>query len=218
MKKKIDVYVKLSEGSTLPTYASEDAAGCDLYATEDMVIKPGEKKVMPLNFIVAIDDDIEIQIRPRSGLSIKTDIRIPNSPGTIDSDYRDTVGVILENVYNIANLPYQIAKTPSTLKTIEEEYSFITVADYIKKTGNEKNDISATAKNDDIKLLMNGKVIIDKNGNPYGTVYIKKSDRIAQMIFSECKRADFIEHDDTAEIGRNRGGGFGHSGISADKE
>ncbi len=218
MKKRVEVYIKLSKDAKIPTYSSQDAAGCDLYATEDMAIKPGEKKIMPLNFIVAIDDDIEIQIRPRSGLSIKTDIRIPNSPGTIDSDFRDTVGIILENVYNIANLPYQIAQNQTILKKIEKEYTFMSVYDYVKKSGNNEIDLSETTQNDEVKSILDDKLLIDKNGNPYGTVYINKFDRIAQMIFSECKHADFIEREDTADIGRNRGGGFGHSGVSQKEE
>ncbi len=92
MENKVNVYIKVSENGKLPSYGSLNAAGCDLYATKDMEIKPGETKVMPLNFIMAMDENLEAQIRPRSGLSLKTNLRVPNSPGTIDSDYRDTVG------------------------------------------------------------------------------------------------------------------------------
>ena len=94
MKNKIDVYIKVEGYGRIPEYASENAAGCDLYATEDMAIRPGETKIMPMDFIVAFPPEIEAQIRPRSGLSLKTDLRIPNGPGTIDSDYRDKVGII----------------------------------------------------------------------------------------------------------------------------
>jgi dUTP pyrophosphatase len=219
--KKTDVYIRLEEGSKLPHYASSEAAGCDLYATEDMALKPGERKVMPMKFVVAIENDIEIQIRPRSGLSLKTDLRIPNSPGTIDSDYRDMVGVIIENTYNIANLPYQIAGNPNLLKILDEECTIVSLLEYLKSNKNtdteiaEVSEIHTIFEKDKMSSILDIDILIDKKGNPYGTIYIKKGDRIAQMIFSECRHANFITHDKPETIGKNRGGGFGHSGISS---
>lgn len=223
MKKEIDVYIKVDEGCRLPHYASDDAAGCDVYATCDMTIKPGEIKVMPLNFIIAVTNDIEIQIRPRSGLSLRTNIRIPNSPGTIDSDYRDMVGVIIENTYNIADLPYQIADNPKLLAEINEKYQWMTLSEYLEKFGNkdageaEAERFHKLMQNDSASQILDTSILVDKNGNPYGTIYIEKDDRIAQMIFSECKRANFILHDEPEKLGKNRGGGFGHSGVSIDE-
>ncbi len=223
MKKEIDVYIRLEAGSKLPHYASLDAAGCDLYATCDMVLRPGEKKIMPMNFVVAIESDIEIQIRPRSGLSLKTDLRIPNSPGTIDSDYRDMVGVIVENTYNISNLPYQIAENPSLIRTLDEEYTVMSLSEYLEKYKEDDMEKAEAAQihtifeKDSMSTILDSEILIDKKGNPYGTIYIKKEDRIAQMVFSECRHANFILHDEPETIGINRGGGFGHSGVSAGK-
>jgi dUTP pyrophosphatase len=206
MKNIINVYIKPEGEGRIPQYASMHAAGCDLYATQDMAIRPGETKIMPLDFIMAIDDEFEAQIRPRSGLSLKTELRIPNGPGTIDSDYRDTVGVILQNTYNIANLPYQIAANPQILEDIYANYKEVNLLEYLAKQG---CDISPGAA----ALHVTGeKIYIDKHGNPYGTIYIKKGDRIAQMVFCKYKRANFILHPNPREIGSDRGGGFGHTG------
>lgn len=206
MKNSIDVYIKVDDEGKIPQYASKHAAGCDLYATGDMAIRPGETKIMPLNFTMAINADMEAQIRPRSGLSLKTGLRIPNGPGTIDSDYRDTVGVILQNTYNIANLPYQIAQKPQILEDLYKNYREVELLEYLSLyKGDALTEIA--------RLHIAGqKIYIDDKGNPYGTIYINKGERIAQMVFCEYKRANFIPHTDPREIGDDRGGGFGHTG------
>jgi len=204
MENEINVYIRVEGEGRIPVYASAHAAGCDLFATRDMVIRPGETKIMPLDFNMAIDPEFEAQIRPRSGLSLKTELRIPNGPGTIDSDYRDTVGVILQNTYNIANLPYQIAATPEILEDLYHNYSETELLAYLAQGGKGLPAASLA--------IAGQKIYLDKQGNPYGTIYIKKGERIAQMIFCEYKRANFIPHPDPREIGEDRGGGFGHSG------
>lgn len=220
MDNSINVYIKVDGEGKIPQYASKHAAGCDLYATEDMTIKPGETKIMPLNFNMAIDADMEAQIRPRSGLSLKTHLRLPNGPGTIDSDYRDTVGVILQNTYSIANLPYQIAQNPELLETLRSEYREMELAEYLSSCNGsvaasavsscKGSETSSTNKSN--LAILRQTIYIDNYGNPFGSIYIKKGERIAQMIFSEYKRANFILHDDPRTIGEDRGGGFGHTG------
>ncbi|HHW32257.1 MAG TPA: aminotransferase [Clostridiaceae bacterium] len=206
MGNEINVFIKLMDGGKLPEYISVNSAGCDLYATENMILQPGETKVMPLNFIMAMDNNVEAQVRPRSGLSLKTYLRIPNSPGTIDSDYRNVVGIILENTYNISCLPYQIIEDPGLLDKLNKEYRGIKLGDYLKQ---EKGiDISAYGN----RGIFNEIIYIDNNGYPFGTLYIKKGDRIAQMVFAEYKKANFVIHPNPELIGKNRGGGFGHSG------
>ncbi|HOQ36488.1 MAG TPA: aminotransferase [Acetivibrio sp.] len=207
MKNKIDVYIKVEGHGRIPEYASENAAGCDLYATEDMAIRPGETKIMPMDFIVAFPPEIEAQIRPRSGLSLKTDLRIPNGPGTIDSDYRDKVGIILQNTYNIANLPYQIAQNPEILSELKNNYREMELREYL--SSRETADIENFEGLD----VLNQKIYVDKKGNPFGTIYISRGERIAQMVFCEYKAANFISHPNPQEIGKNRGGGFGHTGV-----
>ncbi len=202
-----DVYINATGEGKIPQYASKHAAGCDLFATKDMAIRPGETKIMPLDFTMAIDPDMEAQIRPRSGLSLKTQLRLPNGPGTIDSDYRDTVGVLLQNTYNIANLPYQIAAEPKVLEELYRNYREVSLEEYLTQhCGIPLKEASGLN-------IVTEKIYIDELGNPYGTIYIKKGERIAQMVFCEYKRANFIEHPNPREIGEDRGGGFGHTGT-----
>ena len=80
-----------------PTYGSEQAAAFDLYAAEEVIFKPNETKIVPLGYAMGIQDGHEVIIRPRSGLSLKSGLRIANSPGTIDSDYTGEIGVIMHN-------------------------------------------------------------------------------------------------------------------------
>lgn len=98
MREKIETGIELCHpDAKIPTYAKEGDAGMDIYALEEIIIYPKETVVVKTGLKVAVPNGYEIQIRPRSGLSLKTPLRIPNSPGTIDSGYRDEVGIIIEN-------------------------------------------------------------------------------------------------------------------------
>lgn len=88
----------LDARAKIPAYAHPSDAGMDVYALEDITIGPGETKLIPLGFKVAIPLGYELQVRPKSGRALKTKLRIANTPGTIDSGYRDEVGVIIENI------------------------------------------------------------------------------------------------------------------------
>lgn len=92
-----NVKLELLGDAKEPFYAHKTDAGMDVYANEDITIAPGETKLIHTGIKVAIPDGQEIQVRPRSGLSLKTPLRICNAPGTIDSGYRDEVGVIMQN-------------------------------------------------------------------------------------------------------------------------
>ncbi|HSW86671.1 MAG TPA: dUTP diphosphatase [Rhabdochlamydiaceae bacterium] len=83
----------------LPTYSSDLAAGADVRAfiKEDMLLKPGDSVLVPTGLRLAIPEGYEIQVRPRSGLALKNQITVLNTPGTIDADYRGEIGVILIN-------------------------------------------------------------------------------------------------------------------------
>lgn len=85
------------EGLPLPSYATPGAAGMDVVAAEDLDLLPGERHAVATGFRVAIPDGYEIQVRPRSGLAYKHGITVPNTPGTIDSDYRGEIKVLLIN-------------------------------------------------------------------------------------------------------------------------
>ncbi|MEL7189790.1 MAG: dUTP diphosphatase [Pseudomonadota bacterium] len=85
------------EGLPLPSYATAGAAGMDVVSAEDVTLAPGQRFAVPTGFAVAIPFGYEIQVRPRSGLAFKHGITVPNTPGTIDSDYRGELRVLLIN-------------------------------------------------------------------------------------------------------------------------
>lgn len=85
------------EGLELPAYATHGAAGMDVLAAEDVTLAPGARHAVATGLALAIPPGYEIQVRPRSGLALKHGITVPNTPGTIDSDYRGELKVILIN-------------------------------------------------------------------------------------------------------------------------
>jgi dUTP pyrophosphatase len=85
------------EGLELPAYATEGAAGMDVLAAEDVTLAPGARHAVATGLAVAIPHGFEIQVRPRSGLALKHGVTVPNTPGTIDSDYRGELKVIMIN-------------------------------------------------------------------------------------------------------------------------
>lgn len=86
------------KGLPLPAYATDGAAGMDVVAAEDHDLAPGGRHAVATGFAIAIPDGYEVQVRPRSGLAIKHGITCLNTPGTIDSDYRGEVKIILANL------------------------------------------------------------------------------------------------------------------------
>lgn len=93
-----EIYIeKINENAVLPAYAHDGDAGMDLYAAEDVTIAPGQTVLVKTGLKFAIPVGFEVQIRPRSGISLNTPLRIPNAPGTIDSGYRGEICIIMEN-------------------------------------------------------------------------------------------------------------------------
>lgn len=86
----------------LPSYATEGSAGMDLYADikDSIYIKPMERVLIPTGIYIELPKGYEAQVRPRSGLSLKKGLTVANAPGTIDSDYRGEIGVIMVNLSN----------------------------------------------------------------------------------------------------------------------
>ena len=91
---------KLQKNIILPEYKTDGSSGMDLMANIEQTVKilPGEKKIISTGIMVAIPEQYEIQIRPRSGLAAKNGISVLNTPGTIDSDYRGEIKIILINL------------------------------------------------------------------------------------------------------------------------
>jgi dUTP pyrophosphatase len=84
-------------GLPLPAYATSGAAGMDVVSAEDVTLAPGARHAVATGLALAIPQGYEVQVRPRSGLALKHGITVPNTPGTIDSDYRGELKVILVN-------------------------------------------------------------------------------------------------------------------------
>ncbi len=95
------------EGLPVPAYATGGAAGMDVVAAEALTLAPGARAAVATGFAIAIPDGYEVQVRPRSGLAIKHGITCLNTPGTIDSDYRGEVKVIL---INLGDTPFAIER------------------------------------------------------------------------------------------------------------
>ncbi len=125
------------EGLELPFYATEQAAGADLRAAvdEDVILQPGEHKLIKTGFAMALAEGFEAQIRPRSGLAYKHGITVLNSPGTIDADYRGEVGVIL---INHGKEPFVITRG--------ERIAQMIVAPFVQAAFSEVTELSDTAR------------------------------------------------------------------------
>lgn len=91
---------KLNSQALIPSYMSSGAAGCDIHACIDskILVKPGERLAIPTGLSVEIPPGYEIQVRPRSGLAFKKGLTVINAPGTIDSDYRGEIKVLVVNL------------------------------------------------------------------------------------------------------------------------
>lgn len=169
----IDVFVEIvREDVTLPSYANPYDAGMDVCTAEEIIIKPGETRIIPTGLKFAIPEGYEIQVRPRSGISLKTPLRIANSPGTIDAGYRDELGIIINN-------------TSPEGATSDSSDTFIT---------------------------------LDSKGNKKGSYIIRKGERIAQLILAKVPRMNIITVDAVKDIGTDRGGGFGSTGVNSPDE
>lgn len=165
LKKEVVIPVETCRDNiVLPAYACDGDVGMDICAAEDVRVEPQKTIIVPTGLKTAIPDGYEIQVRPRSGLSYKTPLRVANAPGTIDPGYRDEIGIIIYN---------------SSLPGSKEEYS------------------------------------ISEKGNKQGTYIIKKGDRIAQIVLAKFETIKFVqlERGVVKTLGRNRGGGFGHTGT-----
>jgi len=163
--KEIEIAVEICrEGVKLPEYRNEWDSGMDVCAAEDVIIRPNETVVVPTGLKLAIPPGYEIQVRPRSGITLRTPLRISNSPGTIDAGYRDELGIIISN--------------------------------------------TSVGAGDE-----NACYTVESTGNKQGTYYIRKGDRIAQLVLQEVPRMKLKVVDSVADIGTNRGGGFGSTGV-----
>ncbi len=122
----------------LPVYATEGAAGMDLLAAidEPVLIASGQRVLIPTGLAIALPAGYELQIRPRSGLALRNGIVLPNSPGTIDEDYRGEIQVI---VLNTGNEPFQVERGTRIAQAV--------LAPVVRVTWDEVADLDVTARN-----------------------------------------------------------------------
>ena len=134
------------ENAKIPTYAHETDAGFDFYLPEDFEIWPNENKIARTGLKMAIPAGYELQIRPRSGLSLKTSLRVANAPGTVDSGYRDEIGIIC---WNCGTEPIKMSKGDRIAQGVLSEVPkgiFKQVDDIIQIAGNRNGGFGSSGK------------------------------------------------------------------------
>lgn len=123
----------------LPLYATDGAAGMDLLAAvaEPMVVGPGQRVLVPTGLAIALPPGYELQVRPRSGLALRNGIVLPNSPGTIDEDYRGEIQVI---VLNTGSDPFVVERGTRIAQAV--------LAPVVRVAWDEVADLDVTARNE----------------------------------------------------------------------
>lgn len=181
-KRIIQIPIELCHpDAKIPQYANIDDSGLDIYALDDYTIAPGETKLIPTGFKIALPPGYELQVRPKSGRALKTKLRVANTPGTIDAGYRDEVGVIIENI-------------DPPIRAIHPREQIIKI---------QEDGMTAVQE-----------LPITSGDIEFGQSYtIGKGEKFAQLVLSEVPKAAFYRVDSVKEIGDNRGGGFGSTGL-----
>lgn len=203
---------RVHEDAYLPSYAHTGDSGFDLHALEDIIVEPGQTIRVRTGLAFEIPDGFELQIRPRSGVSAKTKLRVSNSPATIDASYRGEVMVLLDN---IAPLEYELYKDMPDVDAIEYELKVKTcyaqqahigkVAPEIFTQGNLFNTVDG-----DTKFVSAKTDWVDYH--PSGSYLIRRGDRICQGVIAPVIHADIIEVDELSDTTRGDGS-FGSTGT-----
>lgn len=133
------------DGLPLPAYATEGAAGMDVVAAETLTLAPGARYAVATGFAMAIPDGFEVQVRPRSGLALKHGVTCLNTPGTIDSDYRGEVKVIL---INLGQEPFEINRGDRIAQLVPAlvQRAAFTLLDILPETARNAGGFGSTGR------------------------------------------------------------------------
>ncbi|NRG30726.1 dUTP diphosphatase [Niallia circulans] len=178
---------RLNEHAVIPQYAKVGDSGFDLVAVEDTIIEPGETAKVPVGLAFELPAGYELQIRPRSGITSKTKLRVQF--GTVDSGYRGEVAVTVDNIAQ------------------KEGSGYVIKYDHLDGTHSEVPKHICEDK-------FHGEYV-DYEKVPYKTYLIRKGDRIAQGVIAPVATATFTEVDTLSETERGDGG-FGSSGVKVE--
>lgn len=117
---KVNINIKVEDDLLIPGYETTGSAGADLKANEDGILQPGQRRLVKTGISIELPLGYEAQVRPRSGLALKHGISMVNTPGTIDSDYRGEIGVIL---INHGDTPFEYKKGDRIAQLVIARYS-----------------------------------------------------------------------------------------------
>lgn len=180
---EVNVKITLLPGAELPQYAKPGDSGFDLVAQEDYVVEPGQTVKVRTGLSVELPVGYELQVRPRSGISANTKLRVANSPGTGDSSYRGEICVLIDNIAQLMAREVDLNEREVTYD--RSEYVHTLGGEYVRHGWQDRHD---------------------------PTYLIRKGDRIAQAVIAPVYRASFEVVTELAESERGAGG-FGHTGT-----
>ncbi len=121
-------YQKIHPDAKTPSYAHDGDSGLDVYALENYELQPLETKLFPIGIKISIPYGYEIQIRPKSGLALKYNITVLNTPGTVDSTYRGELGVILTNM---SKKPYRVEKGQKIAQLVFQKVEYVSLEEVV---------------------------------------------------------------------------------------
>lgn len=202
---EITIAIQADPGVELPRRASADSAGLDLKAAADVLILPGQSVLIATGLRIALPSGYEAQVRPRSGLSWKSRLRVVNSPGTIDADFRDEIKVLLMNQFSQSERPQLLLSDSPLLERYGRVAGSICLSEWYERE--QRSSASLTEEEAEQKILL------DEQGNPWGSEMILSGDRIAQLVIAQLIPFSWEQTEEIRMYGSDRGGGFGHSGI-----
>lgn len=176
-------FKRLSDNAILPTKAHATDSGFDLFAAQDVIIAPGETVVVPTDIAVQLPQDYEAQVRPRSGITSKTKLRV--QLGTIDEQYRGNIGVIVDNI-------------------AQKEIEMRVTNDRLRLTNPQSNHY---------KTIDNRGKIDNKARILTGTYLVRKGDKIAQLVVQPIPATVAVEITGELEETDRGVNGWGSSGV-----